>query len=233
MRRALLTALLAAPTAALAGTIVVDTGHSPRSTGSVASDGTPEFLINRGFTEVLVAELRKLGHKVIDTHALDRDRTLYDRVRPTVGADLLISVHHDPVQPFLVEEGLAEELSGYSLFVSTKNKKLHASLRCAVHAGEAMNRVGEAPSRHHAADVPGERRPLLDDRRGIYRHDDLDILKAASSAALQLEPGVVANPYEIGKLTDRSWQARVAVEVAAEITKCVQPATQAAKEPNR
>lgn len=207
-----------------AATIVVDTGHSPVSSGSKASDGTPEFTLNRNLAVKVIEALKDKGHNVVDVHGTGSDRTLGSRTRQTGAADLFISIHHDSIQQFLIDEGRAPEFSGFSVFISGLSKNLRGSLKCAVHVGDSMVAAGEKPSRYHAAPIKGENRPLLDDRRGIHRYDHLAVLKASLSPAILLEAGVGVNPYEIGKLQSPEWTLKVATELAEGISRCV-PAT--------
>lgn len=214
-------ALLAQAMPASAGTIYIDTGHSRAQWGSKASDGTPEYVINRAMSVQVIEALRLRGHEVVDVGASSRDISLRNRVKDTAGADLFLSIHHDSIQPQLLKAGRAPEFAGFSVFVSGKAQKLNGSLRCAVHVGDAMVAAGERPSRYHAAPIRGEQKRLLDDRRGIHRYDDLVVLKHAQSPAVLLEVGVIVNPLELSKLTDPNWIASTASMIAGGVERCV------------
>ncbi len=222
---ALAFALLVQAMPANAGTIFVDTGHSRGQWGSKASDGTPEYVINRNMSVQVIEALRLRGHEVVDVGASSRDISLRNRVKDTAGADLFLSIHHDSIQPQLMKAGRAPEFAGFSVFISGKSQKLKGSLRCAVHVGDAMVAAGERPSKYHAAPIRGEQKQLLDDRRGIHRYDDLVVLKHAQSPAILLEVGVIVNPLEISKLTDPNWIARTAAMIAEGVERCIPPPT--------
>jgi N-acetylmuramoyl-L-alanine amidase len=49
---------------------------------------------------------------------------------------------------------------------------------------------------HHAEQIGGENRQLLDRKRGIYRFDDLIVLKGFNGPAVLLEAAVVINRDE-------------------------------------
>ncbi|OGU24396.1 MAG: hypothetical protein A2580_08640 [Hydrogenophilales bacterium RIFOXYD1_FULL_62_11] len=221
MRSLLIAAALLCSLPAHAAQIIIDTGHSPSSGGSTASDGTPEFKLNRAMAEQVISGLTARGHQVVDVHAQGLDRKLLDRTSPTRGADLFLSIHHDSVQQQFLDEGRAGEFAGFAVFISGKARKMEGTLKCAVHVGDAMVAAGEVPSRYHAAPIPGENRELLDDRRGIHRFDGLAVLRSAQSPALLLEVGVGVNPYEIGKLTNPEWIAGTAIHIVDGIERCL------------
>lgn len=220
MRAFLLAALFLLASPASAATIFVDTGHSASRQGAVAQDGTGEHALNREMALALIAELEHRGHTVRDVEGAGYNRSLASRVLDTEHADLFISIHHDSIQEVFLEEGRAGEFAGFSVFVSAETKALEGSLRCAIAVGDAMRAAGERPSHYHAAQIPGEGRPLLDAGRGIHRYDGLAVLRHARSPALLLEVGVMVNPVELAKLRQPDWIAATAAHLAHGITGC-------------
>jgi N-acetylmuramoyl-L-alanine amidase len=49
---------------------------------------------------------------------------------------------------------------------------------------------------HHAENIPGENRKLIDPDSGLYEYDDLVVLRTAEMPAVLLEAGVVVNRAE-------------------------------------
>jgi hypothetical protein len=59
-----------------------------------------------------------------------------------------------------------------------------------------MRASGVPFSPHHAENVPGEGRPIVDRADGVYPHRELRVLKLASMPAVLLEAGVIVNRQE-------------------------------------
>ena len=160
---------------------------------------------------------------VIDT----ANKSLQQRTSPASLGDatLLISIHHDSVQPkYLskwtyggVEHSYSDRFHGYSLFVSTANPHPDESSDLAHDIGSSLLKAGFTPSLHYAEQIKGENRPLVDRKRGIYDYDDLIILKTAPIPAVLLECGVIVNRQEESRLSDPAYQQKLAQAVAAGI----------------
>lgn len=206
-----------------AATVAIDTGHSPTRAGVTAADGRGEFEMNRILARAVIARLQARGHRVIDVHAIGADRTLSSRAAAAKGADLLVSIHHDSIQQAWLDAGHATRYGGFSVFLSGRNAQVQRSWQCAAALGEAMLAAGERPSLYHATPIPGENRPLLDAARGVHRFDNLVVLKAAPTAAVLLEAGVIINPNELPRLRDPRWIANTAAQIVAGIERCTSP----------
>jgi len=117
---------------------------------------------------------------------------------------LFISLHHDSVQPRYLSpwtiDGHPQHYSdifhGFSLFISSKNSHEQESKEFATLLGQMLLDEGLTPSLHHAEKISGENRPLLDPRIGLYRFDDLVVLKTAPMPAVLLESGIIVNRTE-------------------------------------
>ena len=59
--------------------------------------------------------------------------------------------------------------------------------------GRQLIQRGHIPTLHHAEDIEGERRELLSDQLGIYRFDELAVLRTAKSPAILFEAGVIVH----------------------------------------
>jgi N-acetylmuramoyl-L-alanine amidase len=51
-------------------------------------------------------------------------------------------------------------------------------------------------SPHHAEPIPGEGREIIDKAAGIYRYDQLFVLKFSATPAVLLEAGIIVNRRE-------------------------------------
>jgi N-acetylmuramoyl-L-alanine amidase len=214
-------ALAAAPGAAL---VAVDAGHGPGAPGATSARGVPERVLNLAVGARLVAALEREGLRAV---LLDEPGDLGPAERAALagrlGAAALVSVHHDSVQPrYLatwqvdgVERAYSDRFRGFSVFYSGAGARPEESLRLALRLGDALLRLGLAPTLHHAEPIDGEGRPLVDARRGVYRYDGLAVLRRAEMPAVLVECGVMVHRDEELALRDPAHQERVARALAA------------------
>ena len=134
------------------------------------------------------------------------------------GGDILISIHHDSVQPQYLEKhsvnGLTafrtNDFSGFSIFYSELGGSGVDSLRLANAIGGKMVQEGLNPSLHHAADIDGERRDLVNPSTGVYRFDELAVLRTAKSLpAILIECGIIVNPGEEDLLNSKEYRDKI------------------------
>ena len=145
------------------------------------------------------------------------------------GMDLLISVHHDSVQPRFISvwefEGMerkySDRFSGFSLFVSRLNPEVERSLRCASAVGTALRRAGFTPSRYHADPVTGAPRPFADEANGVHYYDHLAVARTAPMPALLVEAGVIVNREEERRMRDPQVRTHIAAAVAEGARACL------------
>ncbi len=218
----------AAPRVVAAGAtcrVAVDVGHDHVRPGAMSARGVPE----RAFNEALATRIhRALGRAGIPSflvagpgdplEPIERARRAADG-----GATLLVSVHHDSVQPRYLRPwsvdgkplAYSDDFHGFSLFVSAENRAWRASIETAAAIADGLRRAGLSPTLHHAEAIPGEDRPLLDAARGLYRRDDLGILKHAAMPAVLVEAGVIVNRDEERSARSVEYQDAVARAVVA------------------
>ena len=135
-------------------------------------------------------------------------------------ADLFVSIHHDSAQDQYLEERdvngqeqrFSDRFSGYSIFVSRKNRRYDDSLNVARRIGNAM-KVNFPFARHHHESVAGENRPYADEGAGVYAFDDLVVLKTAPMPAVLVECGVIVNPKEEQDLLTKARQATIVAAI--------------------
>jgi len=218
-----------------AASVAIDVGHYLARPGATSARGVPEFEYNLTLAREIADALRARGHDVmmIGDDGLAAD--LYRRAPRAAGRDLLISVHHDSVQPEYMsywdfEGGLlrySDMQSGYSLFVSRRNPHLATSLACASAFGAALQAAGFVPSRYHADPVVGEAREYADEDNGVHYYDNLVVLHTAAIPALLFEAGVLVNRQEELAMRDPEVRARIARSAADAVDTCLLPSNAA------
>ena len=227
--RALFPLLLCAAACAHAATVAIDVGHFIEEPGATSARGRPELDFNRDLAVEIESAARRDG---LRTMLIGYDGFMSQLARRTAaaaGTGLLLSVHHDSVQPqFLetweydrVERPFSDRYSGFSLFVSRKNRSLRRSLACASAIGAALRGAGFSPSLYHADPIPGENKPFADRRNGVHYYDNLIVLKTARTPAVLLEAGVIVNRDEELKVQSEETRKRIAAAVAQGIERCL------------
>ncbi len=81
---------------------------------------------------------------------------------------------------------------------------------------------------HHAEPIPGENRPIIDKFNGVYRYDDLIVLKSAPMPAALLECGVISNRAEEKQLADPATQARIVGAIVRALEEFLAPSAASA-----
>lgn len=184
-------------------TVAVDAGHSLTDPGALSARNIGEYSFNSKLAGLLAARLKDLPVKPVLVNEDGEDISLAGRVNliNSVKPDLLVSIHHDSVQPIYLSKWIwngrsasfCDKYSGFSIFYSEKNKNPSKSLRFAQLLGSALLKVGFRPSLHHAERIKGENRQIVDKEKGIYRFDDLVVLKSVDCPAVLLECGIIKN----------------------------------------
>ena len=144
-----------------------------------------------------------------------RERTA---IAQRASARVLVSLHHDSVQRRYLEpwtfHGRMREYTtharGFSLFVSARNSFFAASKGLAARIGSELRATGKRPSVHHAEPIEGEGRQVIDAMNGVYRFDDLVVLRTAAMPAVLLEAGVIKHRDEELVMRTKAFQADVA-----------------------
>jgi N-acetylmuramoyl-L-alanine amidase len=187
--------------------VFIDVGHTPERPGATSARAKSEYAFNRRLALDLAAALqRRPGTEVVVLNEAGKDISLAERARSIEGlqSGVLISLHHDSVQPAYLRSGIVDgrparfsrHARGYSLFVSGSSPAFAASERLAERIGVELRIAGFTPSLHHAEPIKGENRPIVDAKLGVLRFDGLIVLKSARIPAFLLEAGVIAHPEE-------------------------------------
>jgi N-acetylmuramoyl-L-alanine amidase len=193
--------------------LLLDPGHGPDAPGAISCAGVPEYRYNNDLAAFLVAGLQQAGVTVTLSKAPESSVPLRDRVKQSAGTDLVLSLHHDSVQPqFLTRQpsgSCSSKASGFSLFVSRTNPFFDRSLAYARQLGTSLVAQGLHPALHHAEAIPGENRLLLDPQLGIYAFDALVVLQSARAPAVLLEAGVIVNPADENLIRSPAFREKV------------------------
>lgn len=192
--------------------LVLDPGHTPQAPGALSARGIYEVDYNDRFAEELAPLLRAAGWRVVLTREHGQAMTLAERadLANSLRADLFLSIHHDSTRDIFVTPSEYEgrpaqrtngdaRFRGYSLYVSERNPCLGASYTFALLLARRIRALGRPPALYHADLLYGSGRPLYDEHHGIYRYDNLAVLRRAETPAVLLEIGVL--PDE----TDEAW----------------------------
>ena len=199
--------------------VAIDVGHSVHRGGSTSEGGIAEFQYNQRLATAIAQRLTQQGVQVNLVNADGTIESLAARTRQAMGASIFASIHHDSVQPQF-RPVVDQRFSGYSIWVSRKNRDTTGSLACARILSDRMLEAGFLPSTYHAVSIAGENHPTMDGPRGIYANDGLAVLKGASSAAILIEAGVIANPVEESRLLDPMFAATQATAIAIGLNEC-------------
>lgn len=201
--------------------IALDIGHSIEVPGARSARGKPEYKFNFDMGKVLLSVLKERGYdKSFILDESGRNIELLERVKiaSAAGSDLFISIHHDSVQPAYLSawkvngkiQYYSDRFSGYSLFYSGENRYPECSLVLARLIGQYMSAIGLSPTSHHAEPIEGENREFVDPARGVYRFDQLAVLRSTTMPAVLVEFGIIVNRSDELTLGDQSYQLRVA-----------------------
>jgi N-acetylmuramoyl-L-alanine amidase len=221
--------LLCAAAPAQAVTVAVDVGHFIEAPGATSARGRPELDFNRDLALAVEAAAQARGLKTLLVGYDGFMSQLTERTAAAAHADFFLSLHHDSVQPYLietweydsVERWFSDLHSGFSLFVSRKTPGLKRSLACASAIGAALRGAGFSPSLYHADPIPGENKPFADKTNGVHYYDNLIVLKTARTPAVLLEAGVIVNRDEELKMRSEEVQKRIAEAVAQGLAACL------------
>lgn len=196
--------------------VAVDIGHDLRASGTVSARGHNEYAFNARLGGEVLATLN--ATEGIDAFVIEsKGARIRLEERPkrakARNADVFISLHHDSAQEQFLNEAqvngkkvrYTEMFEGYSLFYSEKNPYADLSLAVAKSIGAELRMSGLRYTDHHAMDVKGERRELVDTLNGVYRFDNLAVLKAAMPSVL-FEAGVIVNPMDEDRINNPQYR---------------------------
>jgi N-acetylmuramoyl-L-alanine amidase len=196
----------------------------------MSSRNIPEYEFNLRLAEQIEAHLIKDGFTrtvLLITHGVGRS-TLSKRADDanSLSANLLLSIHHDVVPDWLLEDWefdgkpshFNDRFGGYSLFVSHNNPNFEASLLFAKLLGKQLKAHGLQYAHQYTETFMGHyQRKLADAEAGVYRYDQLVVLKEARMPAVLFEAGSIINRDEELQMNSPERRYLISTSVAAAI----------------
>jgi N-acetylmuramoyl-L-alanine amidase len=216
--------------------IVLDVGHTAESEGATSARNVSEFAFNLRLAKQIEAKLKAEGFaqtRLLLTEGKAR-RSLVRRVAAAndLQANLFLSIHHDSVPNKFLEdweyEGkksrFSDRFSGYSVFVSRSNPDFKTSLAFAELIGKEMKAQGLDYARQYTQAIMGRyQRPILNKETGVYRYDELIVLRKTQMAAALLEAGSIINRDEELKMSSPERRNIISSGVTAAVKEFCEP----------
>jgi N-acetylmuramoyl-L-alanine amidase len=189
--------------------VVVDVGHTLEVPGAKSARGVSEYEFNLRLGKLIEQNLLEagFGKTVLLVTEGPARKSLTERVAKAnkSSADLFLSIHHDSVpNRFLekwefegTERGFSDRFKGHSIFVSVDNADPKGSLQFAQLLGRQLKTREMQYTPHYTNKIMGSRQRLLvDAEAGVYRYDQLIVLKSTQMPAVLLEAGSIINRDE-------------------------------------
>ncbi len=209
--------------------IALDIGHDRTRSGATSARGATEFSYNLALGRLAQAALKAAGFSqafLINENGAKIALSRRPEIAREQGAAIFIALHHDSVQPqylstWVVDgttRSYSDRFRGYGIFTSVRSPWAKQSFLLAEELGRSLKAKGLQPSLHHAEPIAGESRALLDPVLGIYRFDELAVLRGATMPALLLEAGIIVNRDEEKAIQDGPYHGKVAAALVDAIT---------------
>jgi N-acetylmuramoyl-L-alanine amidase len=189
--------------------VVLDVGHTAGVPGADSARGVPEYTFNLQLADVIKQALVAAGFtKTVRLITATRPWAgLFERAARAneLRADLFLAIHHDSVPNNLIEKWeyngekhqFSDRFRGYSIFVSQANADLKDSLAFGHLLGSELKARGMHYTPHYTLPLMGRHRhQLLDADAGVYRYDELVVLRNTRMPAVLLEAGSIVNRKE-------------------------------------
>jgi N-acetylmuramoyl-L-alanine amidase len=208
--------------------IILDVGHTAESYGAMSARNISEFDYNLKLGQRIDDKLKSEGFSettlLVTTGKARPSLMKRVAVANKKGADLFVSIHHDSVPGLYVEKwefngkksSFNDFFGGYSVFVSQRNPRYAASLKFAKLLGNQMAARELQFARQYDQWFMGKyRRELLDIDAGVYRYDDLIVLRMTQMPAVLLESGSIINRDEELVMASDDHKNKVSAAVAS------------------
>ncbi|HEV2625921.1 MAG TPA: N-acetylmuramoyl-L-alanine amidase [Xanthobacteraceae bacterium] len=189
--------------------VVVDVGHTVDVPGAMSARGIAEYAFNLRLARDINQSLLDAGFQqtVLLITATAPWRGLVERAARanTMHANLFIAIHHDSVPDNLKQNweyaGLKNQFNddypGYAIFISNENADPAGSLQFGSLLGRELESRGLHYTPHYTFALMGHRRRILvDAEAGVYRYDQLIVLRQTRMPAVLLEAGSIVNRQE-------------------------------------
>jgi N-acetylmuramoyl-L-alanine amidase len=189
--------------------VVVDVGHTVDVPGAMSARGIPEYAFNLQLAREIKQALVDAGFEqtvLLITATAASDGLGGARcARQQLHANLFISIHHDSVPDNLKhswdyggqKNEFNDDYPGYAIFISNENADPAGSLQFGSLLGRELERRSLHYTPHYTYALMGHRRRILvDSEAGVYRYDQLIVLRQTSMPAVLLEAGSIVNRQE-------------------------------------
>src|SRR5215467_11346268 len=189
--------------------VVVDVGHTANVPGAMSARGIPEYAFNLQLAREIKQALVDAGfaQTVLLITATAPRLGLVERAARanSMHANLFIAIHHDSVPDNLKhswdyggqKNEFNDDYPGYAIFISNDNADPAASLLFGSLLGRELERRSLHYAPHYTLALMGHRRRILiDSEAGVYRYDQLIVLRRTSMPAVLLEAGSIVNRQE-------------------------------------
>lgn len=206
--------------------VALDVGHTVTVPGAISARGVAEYTFNMQLAKQIEKSLIGAGFsKTVLFVTTDAPPLgLLKRVARANAwpADLFLSIHHDSVPENLMEKWefngeehhYSDRFPGHALFVSFNNVDSKGSLLFGRMLGERLKASGLQYTPHYTDMIMGSRRrELVDAKAGVYRYDQLIVLRHTHMPAVLLEAGSIVNREEELQLATPERQALIAIAV--------------------
>ena len=210
--------------------VVVDVGHTLDVPGAMSARGVPEYAFNLQLAQEVKQALTDAGfdQSVLLITATAPWRGLVERAARAnaMHADLVIAIHHDSVPDHLLQtwqyEGQDQQYNddypGYALFISNDNADPAGSLMFGHLLGQELQARGLQYTPHYTLPLMGRRRrELVDAAAGVYRYDQLIVLRETRMPAVLLEAGSIVNRAEEQQLASPERRSLASAAIVAAV----------------
>jgi N-acetylmuramoyl-L-alanine amidase len=225
--------------------VIIDVGHTAGNPGAKSARGVYEYEFNLALSQLIEQKLREAGFAktVLLITTDNKRRALFERVQRahTMHGDLFLSIHHDSVPDRFLKNwdfggqqlSYSDRFKGHSIFVSQDNGDYRGSVQFAKILGEQLKERGLKYTPHYTESFMGSRRRILVDAdTGVYRYDQLIVLRSTHIPAVLLEAGSIINrDEELAMATPERRGAITAAAVDAIVGFCEARSTQVASAP--
>jgi len=207
--------------------VIIDVGHTEKAPGATSARGAKEFAFNLNLAKRIEQQLLAAGlqRSVLLITEGPAGKGLAARVKRANGlaADLFLSIHHDSVpDKFMekwefegVERNFSDRFSGHSIFISQDSSDYAGSLLFARLLGGQLQERGLKYTPHYTDPIMGNRqRRLVDVLTGVYRYDQLIVLRTTGMPAVLLEAGSIINREEELRMGSAEHQTLISAAVA-------------------
>jgi N-acetylmuramoyl-L-alanine amidase len=211
--------------------VVVDVGHTADVPGAKSARAVSEYYFNLRLAKDIEQGLTQAGfvRTVMLTTTAPPRGGLFQRAERAnnMAADLFLSIHHDSVPNAFLEKweyegeeySFSDRFKGHSLFVSFDNPDRKGSLLFARLLGRQLKDRGLQYTPHYTDAIMGARqRELVDSTTGVYRYDQLVVLKHTRMPAVLLEAGAIINRDEELLLRTPEHRSLIVVSVTEAVT---------------